>query len=337
MSLKIREAPATELLTTLYEAYMGKKLLFAHVHADTHAPQLIYTPKGQQLGSTDDLIWRFHAARTDRRSLSSKVYQTHQALKEGRWQTAGDLFREANDSAANSMLGDTRKMYRKSVLRMTEGHIAYILSSAGIFEPNLSAQQWMQCARVLWAEYDGDPVNIFREHKSVDAFQRHRVIYERAHGVNPFPGFGPKITSLFVIFCEQLGKLYVPDAFPIDVHVQRFFIQHGLLESTMTRLENVELEALLRPFLSDLCNQKGWSRVDLAHAIWFLGSSFCTKCYQRKDAPVLCPVYASCTGVIDSRSYFKERMWYLDSERFPKGGTTPFGVPMDSLFEQAGA
>lgn len=337
MTLTIREAPAAELLTTLYEAYMKRKLLFAHVHADTHAPQLIYTPKGQQLGSTDDLIWRFHAARTDRRSLSSRVYQTHQALKQGTWQTEGDLFSEASNSVSASTLGDTRKMYRKSVLRMSEGHIAHILSSVGIFEPNLSARQWMQCARMLWGEYDGDPLNIFKEHQSIDAFQRYRVTYERAHGMNPFPGFGPKITSLFVIFCEQLGKLYVPDAFPIDVHVQRFFIQHDLLESSKTRLENVELEALLRPFLSDLCKKLGWSRVDLAHAIWFLGSSFCTKCYQRKDAPVLCPVYASCTGVIDSRPYFKERMWYLGSERFPKGGTVPFGVPMGSLFEQVGA
>jgi len=114
-----------------------------------------------------------------------------------------------------------------------------------------------------------------------------------------------------------------PDAFPVDVHVQRFALSTGILQLRQKE-RNYTLESILRPLLSKICHERGWQAVEVAHAIWFLGNKLCTACSINSQAEVYCPVYQSCGGAFMTKDYSAKGLWNPKS-RYPKGGNQVFG------------
>lgn len=179
---------------------------------------------------------------------------------------------------------------------------------------------WGRRAKTLWHTWKGDPFRMY-ESGTIDSV----MAWKGAQKDDPIPGIGPKIASLIAIFFEEIGMDAVPDAFPVDVHVQRFALALGLV--SLKRIDpilNETLEQILRPALSELCREEGWSRIALSHAIWFRGNRGCTNCSRTLHAELSCPVYVDCGGVLASKSYFRMGLWLPEAGPLPKGGSAKF-------------
>ena len=119
------------------------------------------------------------------------------------------------------------------------------------------------------------------------------------------------------------------DAFPVDVHVQRFAISNGIIKSS-GKVLNEEVERILRPLLCEIVLEKGWSALEMSHAIWFLGNRLCSGCYRDSIPKILCPSYGHCGGSISTITYFRRGFWDLGVERHRKGGSSNFALPESS-------
>jgi hypothetical protein len=122
------------------------------------------------------------------------------------------------------------------------------------------------------------------------------------------------------------------DAFAVDVHVQRFFMQTGVLTTSKTVYAGM-LERILRPYLCGFASRFSKNKVDLAHALWQNGAKMCDVCSRQKGASVLCPVEPLCFGPIDTASYSAKSQWEFPLVFRPKYERRPFATPETSLFE----
>mgnify|MGYP003468298228 CR=1 FL=1 len=127
------------------------------------------------------------------------------------------------------------------------------------------------------------------------------------------------------------------DAFPVDVHVQRFAISTGIIRCA-GKVVNEHAEQVLRKLLCELCFEEGWSSLELSHAIWFLGNRLCSGCYRDSSPEAFCPVYGQCGGSISTLTYFRKGTWDFDALRHRKGGDRKFSVDLSnaSLFSITG-
>jgi endonuclease III len=295
---------AKVVLTRLFEAYVHQWQLFSHIRRQSHAPQQINIPQGVTVGSLEHRRWLFFAAMTDRREVSSRVYESHARLAE--W---------------------VPKLYTQDVLGMASEEIACLLRSEKVGSPGQSAVYWPRCAKTLFGHFSGDPLNLYRE-LGVDGL----LDFKKNAQEDPLPGFGPKILSLLALFLSELKLMPMPqDAFPVDVHVQRFAISAGILRGGAAAL-NEKVEKVLRPLLCSIAIEEGWEALELSHAIWFLGNRLCSGCYRNKVARVLCPVYDECGGGASTRTYFRNGFWGFDADRHRKGGCLTFRLPSSPLF-----
>jgi endonuclease III len=211
---------------------------------------------------------------------------------------------------------------------MTPESIETRLRAEKVGSPGQSAQYWPRCAGTLFEMFDGEPLTLYKG-GSIDALVR----FKRGEVGDRLPGFGPKILSLLAMFYEELKLMQMPeDAFPVDVHVQRLMIATGVLGGT-GRLVNEDAEKILRPLICTIALEEGWSALELAHAIWFLGNRLCTGCYRTAIPKTLCPTYDQCGGCPSTHLYFHKGLWDLDARRHRKGGDRTFALPEDaSLF-----
>ena len=276
----------------------------------SNAPQWKYRPRDMKIGSKEHCIWLWSAASTDLRSESEFVYRAHRMM----WEEEQDQF----------VFGDiprpTRELYQKKVLGWKESDFESALANRRFGNPHRNVEWWGRRAKTLWHDWKGDPFRMY-ESGTIDAV----MAWKDAQKEDPIPGIGPKIASLIAIFFEEIGMKPVPDAFPVDVHVQRFALALGLV--SLKRIDpilNETLEQILRPALSELCREEGWSRIALSHAIWFRGNRGCTNCSRTRHVELSCPVYAECGGVLASKSYFRMGLWLPEAGPLPKGGTAKF-------------
>ncbi|MHB8660801.1 MAG: hypothetical protein ACYC75_02600 [Minisyncoccota bacterium] len=290
---------AKNVLGTLYTAYVHNQKLFRHVNREMHAPQRRHFPCGVPKGSLGHRQWLFFAAMTDRREESERVYASHARLA-------------------------TRapELYTRSVVKMASHEIAAILKSEKVGSPEQSARYWPRSAETLFGEFLGDPLNLYQKGRIDDLLEFKR----NGHG-DKLPGFGPKILSLLALFYAELGLIGMPeDAFPVDVHVQRFAISTGIIRSS-GRIASEKVEKVLRPLLCKIIFEEGWSALELSHAIWFQGGRLCNGCYRNSVSELLCPSYNQCDGSISTTSYFRKGVWDFDAARHRKGGDRNFTLP----------
>jgi endonuclease III len=203
------------------------------------------------------------------------------------------------------------------------------LEKERISMPRASSVNWVQCSETLFTTFAGNPMNLY-DGRTID-----EIVAMKNKKGNQIPGFGPKILSLLALFYQELGMTIPPDAFPIDVHGQRFALSTGIV-TVQSTVRNEQLEKILRPLFSTIAREEGWPMMEIAHAIWFLGNRRCTSCSQNSQASYDCPVYDLCGGAVPSKLYFQKALWDLRKPRYPRSGERPFGLPTDAPLFLAG-
>lgn len=298
-SVEVDKERAKIVLRPLYNAFMERKMLFARVARETDAPQRKFFPRGVQTGSIEHRRWLFFATMTDRRQVSELVYEGHTRL----WELAPEL-------------------YSEDFLDIHPGRITDLLRSVNIGAPAQSALHWPRSAKTLFDCFNGDPLEIYRRFGSVNGI----LAFKKSGG--DLPGFGPKILSLLALFLEELGLMEAPpDAFPVDVHGQRFALSTNIARACSSVVTNEHMESVLRPLFCEICAEEGWKTLELAHAIWFLGNQCCNGCYRNAAMEFICPAYAECDGSISTLSYMRRGFWDTMEPWHRKGGEYPFSLP----------
>jgi len=305
----LNKSRAKDVLGPLYRAYKEQKQLFAHITYKESALHRIFFPSGVAKGGVKHRRWLFFVVMTDTRSVSRLIYENHARL----WEKEP-------------------RLYSEEVLGMSSPEIREVITKGMVGIPKQSAEFWQRSARTLFDSFGGDPLAIYQEFGSVNGILR----FSRSDKGNPkriLPGFGPKILSLLALFYEELGLMQMPgDAFPVDVHVQRFSISTGIVTAKTPTVRNYAIEMALRPFLCNLCMEEGWEPLALSHALWFLGNKCCSGCCRNVAAKLLCPSYEMCGGAIPTHTYFRKGFWNLDATRHRKGGDCSFSIPQSAMF-----
>ncbi len=264
-------------------------------------------------GSLKHLVWLFFATLTDRRQVSMEVYKSHVMIHKNH-----------------------PEMYTRDVLKMRKEELGRILSRHRVGCPNQSADYWIKCARTLFGEFGGNPLKLLKccgsSVEGIVEFKR-REKTKKGRGYDPLPGYGPKIASLYTLFLAELRKIKMPeDSFPVDVHVQRLFIQNKAIVN-QTDTYNEELEDILRVFICKVSKKHSLDKVALSHAFWQLGRTLCNGCYRVKGIESLCPVYNQCLGSIETKDYYKVGTWpSQEASIFAKKGLRTFKLgPADDI------
>ncbi len=296
-------ARAHEVLSMLMSDYFAHKRLFTYTHR-ANAPQTVHRPPQMEVGSIDHARWLFFAAMTDRRDVSTRVYRGHRNL----WET------------------DANFLYNAPIARGIDQPTLHALLRSRGFGTSTTARDWLQCSATLFTWLHGDPRLMYKD-RTIDD-----IVRMKSKGWQ-LSGLGPKILSLLAVFYAELEMIVMPtDAFPVDVHVQRF-----ALSTSIIRIEkntsNSHLEHVLRHLFAGICNEREWPVVEVSHAIWFLGNKLCTKCSRNSHAEVFCPARSLCGGPFETKAYFKRGKWDHDV-RSPVGSLRGFGFPevTDGLF-----
>ena len=306
---------ARELLGVLYRTFTRDES-----HRDVImqlAPQWAYRPSGLKECSLDLYRWLWFAGSTDLREDSGTVYRSHQML----WENARGIlpFREIN----------TRLLYHPEVLDWDQAQMTWALAKCRFGNPRRNIEWWQRRAHTLWNVWGGDPRKMYQS-GSIDGFLSWKDRSEQ----DPVPGVGPKIASLIAIFFEELGMEKVPDAFPVDVHVQSLALSLKLITSKRAgAILNETLEEVLRKELIQLCREEGWDRITLSHAMWFLGNRGCRECAKTPHMRQFCPVWDQCVGRYDTKPYFRMGLWLPYLPPRLKGGEKRIAIEPMPLFE----
>lgn len=298
--IEVDEERAREIVHGLYADYVARRGLFRYVNREVDAPQRRFIPKGMKPGSEAHQRWLSFAVMTDRREQSELVYMAHASLAV-----------------------TAPRLYTRSVVKMDPEDIADLINQVEegkIGAPGQSASYWPRYAKTLFDDFGGKPLSIYQLGRGlIDDVLK----FKRGPNGDRLPGFGPKILSLFALFLHELSLMEMPpDAFPVDVHVQRFAISTGIITGT-GEIINEEVEQILRPLLCRVVQSLDIPALEVSHAIWFLGNRCCSGCYRNPAVPILCSAYEQCGGAISSLSYFKRGRWDLGASRHRKGGERP--------------
>lgn len=258
--------------------------------------------------SLDHLQWVFPTVGSDRRQESTNVYRNHALLYH-----------------------DMPELYRGEAQHWSREDLKRLLSSRKFGIPGDTSRDWPYQARTLFKSFGGDPIKLLEycggTVAGVLAFKEN---WKKENGAPTLPGFGPKITSLLYLFYEELGKFPMPeDAFAVDLHVQRFFLQTKAIVLKGTTHSSM-MEKVLRPYLCGFSFRFDKSKVDVAHGLWQNGSKMCDVCTNTKGSDVLCPVEKECKGSVHTESYNTQRMWTYPLHFRPKFHDRPFAVKEDS-------
>lgn len=291
--IEVDEKRAMRVIRPLYNDFRSGTIV-----RERDAVQWKHIPDGMERGSQLHRLWLFFATLTDRRETSDLVYASHVR-----------------------MYADHPELYTPLVMGIPAPEIEEILRQYKVGCPGDSSRFWPRCARTLFQEFGGDPRRMYQlgdgnttPIEAILAFKR------KFPGEDPLPGFGPKISSLYALYLAELGVIRMPvDAFPVDVHVQRFVISTGIVRGTGV-IENTRLETYVRPLLCRVTARLRVSAVEVSHAIWFRGNRGCTGCYGERAMPKLCSVYDHCGGAIDTNPSRVEGVWRLDEPRYRRGG-----------------
>lgn len=325
---------AHEVFRLPMESYLSKSKLHSLVTHETHAPQVIFVPKGLTPGDSWHRIWIAHAAGTDRREVSERVYASHQWL----WENLPWIYGPGPGSSGSKIDRHIERLTKTHPVRVphqrslldTGGNpfqdtadaetvlrteIARILKKQRVGVPGQSAAYWPRVARTFYSTFHGDPVEMFRRFATISDILAAKNSKNGDH--LDIPGFGPKILSLLALFYAELGLIEMPaDAIPIDVHLQRISEALGVIRFIGTGAPTNEMfEDALRLLFCEICHENDWSAMDMSHALWFNGKHLCTNCSANKAVELYCPMYSVCEGTLITKSYFLKGRWDTDGDR----------------------
>lgn len=299
--IKVDEERAERIIDNLRLKSARAMGLYQFVSRKNDAVQRRFIPRGVTPGDLSHRRWLYPTTMTDRREESPRVYESHVQLQER-----------------------FPQLYTQAAGEMQPSEIEKILRAHKVGSPAQSAGYWPRCVSTLYGVFGGEPLAMYeRGGGLIDGVLKFK--YESSQ--DPIPGFGPKILSLYALYLAELGLMRMPpDAFPVDVHVQRFVISTGIVKGR-GELPSTRLEQIARPLLCRVSRQLAISPIELSHDIWFLGHHRCTDCYRSRDIPDLCPVYDWCGGAIDTWAYYHKGKWFLDEQRRPRGGDIQAHLP----------
>ncbi|MFA9262931.1 MAG: hypothetical protein ACEQSB_06320 [Undibacterium sp.] len=300
--IEVDEERAEHVIDAVRTTSLQAQGLYQFVTREANAVQRYNIPSLVLRGDLRHQQWVYFTTMTDRREDSTRVWPSHVKLR-----------------------AKYPRLYTAYAATLKPATIESKLREFKVGSPGQSAQYWPRCAKTLFGELGGEPIRLYQRGKGliddVLAFK------QTSKGGDPIPGFGPKILSLLALYYAELDLMPMPaDAFPVDVHVQRFLISTGIVSGTGV-IVNEQLERIARPLLCRVTKRLGISRIEASHDIWFLGHYACTGCWRNAAIPELCPAYAKCGGAIDSKSYYKKGVWHLDRPRNPRGGDVQSVLP----------
>lgn len=299
--IEVDEERAEQVFDQTRSTRLQAKGLYQFITREANAVQRYNIPSLMLQGDPEHQCWLYFATMTDRREDSTRVWPSHVKL-----------------------CAKYPRLYTSYAARLKPETIEVKLREFKVGSPGQSAKYWPRCAKTLFGELGGRPLRLYERGKGlIDDV----LAFKRATKEDPIPGFGPKILSLLALYYAELGLMPMPeDAFPVDVHVQRFCISTGIVSGKGT-IVNEQLEQIVRPLLCRVTKRLAISRIEASHDIWFLGHYACTGCWKKSAIPELCPAYTRCGGAIDSKSYYRKGVWHLDSPRNPRGGAVQLVLP----------
>lgn len=271
------------VLADVYVGYRAGEGVYQFITRDRFAPQYAHVPASLTRGSNQDYLrWLFVATLTDRRTVSFQNYRGHVKI----YEEFPGLY--SYDTLVAELTCRGRQFLHET------------FRNNGVGMPGQSSVYAPQVLKTLRDDFENNPLLIFEE--TID-----ETIKKLKDNKVKLPGYGPKLLSLYAIYLCELGLISLDDAVPVDVWVQTLLISTNavLIEGEVS---NVTMEKTVRPLISAWCCENNVSPVDLAHAIWLLGSKSCARCEQIAQVNT-CPVYNYCGGRVVSWSYFKEGIW----------------------------
>lgn len=305
-SIEFDEERAEQIFDQVRTTRLAASGLYQFVTREANAVQRYNIPSLVLQGDLKHQHWLYFTTMTDRREDSTRVWPSHVGLQ-----------------------AKYPRLYTKYAATLKPATIERKLREFKVGSPGQSAKYWSRCAQTLFGELGGEPLRLYQRGKGlIDDVLAYKYAKK---GADPIPGFGPKILSLLSLYFAELDLMPMPeDAFPVDMHVQRFCISTGIVTGTGT-IVNEQLERILRPSLCQVTKRLALPRIEASHDTWFLGHYACTGCWKKSGIPEICPAYSACGGAIDSKSYYKKGVWYLDQPRNPRGGdiqwVLPWGAP----------
>lgn len=281
-------------MRALLASFKNETHLFRYVSI-AHAPQHNHRPKMVAKGSSEHLVFLFLATLIIYRSVSDEGFKQATLLYErSSW------------------------LFTNEILSKTLDDVTEAMRAVGFIHPWEAARSWYGTAQTLFREYEGSPLRLLREIKSVDDFM---TLKNNGRG-NRFPGYGPKLFSLLILFYQELGipeAFSVKEVFPVDLHVQRIFLSLGLAAFNTRFVDATTLAEHIRKEISSLCEREKICVVELSHALWFLGNRLCGNCQRVSDITLKCPLYKWCGGAFASEPYRFRGEWDKSYGRKQKG------------------
>lgn len=320
--LHFHEARAEEVLNSAMVAYAKRTHLYTKYHA-SRAPQQTTWPEGMLKGSKEHVLYLFLTTLVTLQSNSDEGFSQARSL----YEKYPECFTEEAVRMAEMppdhpqhffVFLDEEEVSTSGMIKSSR--LSLIFGEAGFNKPKPWAHHWGDTVQSLFEDYGGDPIALIREVKTVDGFLARKKQKRKEGRVYWFNGMGPKLFSLFCIFCEELGLIDpIPDAFPADVHIQRIALGTGIVTADQLRVSDTGLAELLRTRFSAFGIERWGSVIDLSHALWFLGRQGCKPCAGISDLGQVCPVATLCKGSPNTHSYWKRGRWELDSPWNAKG------------------
>ena len=140
-------------------------------------------------------------------------------------------------------------------------------------------KSWIKNSHLLVDKYDGDPLNLLKQHDTVTGAIKglEKEVYK----------YGPKTASMYVISCIRnnlmgdWSPVDYPSKFPLpsDSHTQELFIWNGGITSPEEWIESEKFNRILREGLLNVTENEEISVADLHLAIYYTGTQFCN--YNR--------------------------------------------------------
>lgn len=284
---------ATRYMKMMNDSYKNNRNLFKNVHAKLgSAPQHRYSPpKDKAAFIFFAMLLTYHSSSEVGFQQARKVYDEHP------------------------------EMFSKELSSLSVEYVCRVLRGVGFIYPNQAGRAWFTTGKNMFNLYQ-DPLLFVRKFKTVSSFLKKKRKLHKDSSKSVFPGLGPKLYSLLILLYEEIGFIdNVPDAFPVDVHIQRLFLSLGIVTVKKDEVSAAILAEFIRPRLARFCQKENVSALDLSHALWFLGNRVCSSCRKVDlfELVAFCPVEKVCDGGVSTASYRRGRGWDLRVPKKPKG------------------
>lgn len=166
-----------------------------------------------------------------------------------------------------------------------EKEIKQALTGCGLnYAATEVARFWRINASKLARFWDSDPRKLFEHSPTYEELCRRimRRSKDTEYTPNGFYGFREKMVSMLVYFYMDAGIISETTfPLPIDFHLQRLMVSHGILQVKDTSIGENHYSATLlaagREVTHAWCAKNKTSSLDLANALWLLSSELCNQ------------------------------------------------------------